>query len=610
MSDGQFTSFPIEYLHSANPNDMQGDLVNLEEDVAVLTGRMDEFASLPDGSTAGDAELLDIRVGWTGTTYTSAGNAVRGQASVAMQYHNGASLTDVNSMTYPGFYGVGYSQELSNDPIGKNKRRLFIVYSPRGGVASDYIMQKAVNILTGETYYRFRASGTWYSWVSENDFVIGQVLAPRSITNLTDFNNAKDGGCYIMAYGGTYSNDPIGTNNRRILCVYPTSDKTIIYQNVTNPDTLISYWRYYSNSTWSAWVTENRTAYYKQQDVTGITDMNNATQNGTYILAYATTYANEPIGPNTRRILRNYRAANNYFVQEITNFETGVTYWRYYAGGSWYPWVNADDAKTDNISGDFSGGQSFVTTAVTGKKLKIVSYNVANYNNDTQTYLPSAKQFNLKSMLSELDADIIGVQEDRNYIDSSNTKETGSELYNPILPKVVGNGGVKVRSKVDPASTGSVQYTSGRYIRYAVFDIDGDSLLFLSTHPSPGFDATAEATRLQEYTELFKWIYGEIQLSSTSAPTWDYCIIAGDMNSATATDRSNLATLASARNFTMANGGYLGWLVTCYYQGNGLCLDNIICSENITISNIKAYTSKYGDLYSDHVPLSAEVTLL
>ena len=72
-ADAQSTAEDVETVRGL----VQGSQSHL----GVLESRMDTFASLPAGSTSGNAELADIRVADGGTTYPTAGDAVRGQFS-------------------------------------------------------------------------------------------------------------------------------------------------------------------------------------------------------------------------------------------------------------------------------------------------------------------------------------------------------------------------------------------------------------------------------------------------------------------------------------------------------------------------------------------------
>lgn len=80
--NGTLTNLIKNYIDPINENfqnNITNQVNNLQQQINVNSGRIDEFTSLPEGSTEGNAELVDIRVGYNGVTYNNAGNSVRNQ---------------------------------------------------------------------------------------------------------------------------------------------------------------------------------------------------------------------------------------------------------------------------------------------------------------------------------------------------------------------------------------------------------------------------------------------------------------------------------------------------------------------------------------------------
>ena len=76
--DGTLDALLLPYFN-AYKNEINALIADQDHDIEILEARMDTFSHLAEGSTTGDAELMDGRVGANGITYPNIGDAIRGQ---------------------------------------------------------------------------------------------------------------------------------------------------------------------------------------------------------------------------------------------------------------------------------------------------------------------------------------------------------------------------------------------------------------------------------------------------------------------------------------------------------------------------------------------------
>lgn len=458
-------------------------------------------------------------------------------------------------------------------------------------------------------------------------------MATRDISALTDLDDALESGNYMLGYSAVYANDPVGAGTRRYLITFPAYGistslfrSQMLIGNYNDPFNTVIYFRYQTGGTWTAWKTPN--VYRFRDGAIDIpdADFNNAVEPGSYLLAYGTSFANAPEDTaNTRKMLETFNETGNVKVQRLTiyqdstnaNTQTFCRQWvRYYASNTWRRWMLINPILENGEVASFTRAARNSQGSNTGTKLRVMSYNVAAYNNDTSTYITDPKLVNLIRMLGRQNADIVGVQEDRANIDSDNSQNAESYIWYPQYPVASGSGGVTIHSKTTFLEQHIVKYSTGRLLRYVTMSIDNKTVLVCSTHPYPGATAEAENNRAAEYQELFRWLQGSIGLENYNTagqmlyvPTHTHAIICGDMNSLSDTDKQNLTNSATGAGYIMGNGGRFGWFYTSYRATPHKALDNIIVSNNIIINGITALHDEFDNLYSDHVPVVADLTL-
>lgn len=156
-------------INKQDINNLKTALNATKDNLNVQTSRIDNLAHLEEGSTTGDAELIDIRIGEDGTIYRNAGTAVRTQIGNINEYLDVIleKVESVNKMNFEAFQN-GYYNTTSGTGVWTESDQ----YS-----TSDFIKVK-----TNETvyFYLFNKNGSqvsgagfayWYFFDENGNYV-------------------------------------------------------------------------------------------------------------------------------------------------------------------------------------------------------------------------------------------------------------------------------------------------------------------------------------------------------------------------------------------------------------------------------------------------------
>lgn len=158
-ADGTLDALLLPYFNQYK-TEINNIMAGQNNRIGVLEARMDEFASLPPGSTSGNAELLDIRVGADGVTYPSAGDAVRAQVEMLTKGYS-PDLSDFSSYStvdpVPSTYTVRYSifNPASESFLGQvklkcnNNANTYLIISGLAGSTMTVIAKIPITVRSG-----------------------------------------------------------------------------------------------------------------------------------------------------------------------------------------------------------------------------------------------------------------------------------------------------------------------------------------------------------------------------------------------------------------------------------------------------------------------------
>lgn len=232
---------------SVNTSNIQ----ELSTESTVLSARMDEFTKLKEGSTTGDAELIDGRIGSDGKTYDNIGGAIRGQVADLKSDLNqlNTDLDVLSAKLYAENFEFDYSdlEVVSNGYIGDNgtivQSSVHKVVKMSGdkvkklsGTALQYFTGSVFVVKQGDTvtdYYHLPTNATGYSYSFDNVLTSSDTI----YLNWFNFNSRDTINGVTVSYDSIIDNANVHSNktwsSSKINGIFNETVKSVEYSTLT-----------------------------------------------------------------------------------------------------------------------------------------------------------------------------------------------------------------------------------------------------------------------------------------------------------------------------------------------------------------------------------------